>query len=77
MTAWLGPNGTMVHYYVRRGELVNWIAHFETDWREESWSVESDWREAAEAFMGSPRLREVKEHAGVAGAPEAWITTPA
>ena len=52
MTAWLGPNGTMVHYYVRRGEIVNWIAHFETDWREESWSVESDWREAADAFAG-------------------------
>jgi salicylate hydroxylase len=52
MTAWFGPNGTMVHYYVRRGEMVNWIAHYETDWREESWSVESDWREAAEAFAG-------------------------
>ncbi len=60
MTAWLGPNGTMVHYYVRRGELVNWIAHFETDWREESWSVESDWREAAEAFAGwHPTLAEL------------------
>ena len=34
-------------------------------------------REAAEAFMGSPRLREVMEQTGVAGAPEAWITTPA
>jgi 2-polyprenyl-6-methoxyphenol hydroxylase-like FAD-dependent oxidoreductase len=60
MTAWLGPNGTMVHYYVRRGALVNWIAHFETDWREESWSVESDWREAAEAFAGwHPTLAEL------------------
>jgi salicylate hydroxylase len=60
MTAWLGPNGTMVHYYVRRGELVNWIAHFETDWREESWSVESDWREAADAFSGwHPTLDEL------------------
>ena len=37
MTAWFGPNGTVVHYYVRRGELVNWIAHFESDWRDESW----------------------------------------
>ncbi|MCC6890638.1 MAG: FAD-dependent monooxygenase [Hyphomicrobiales bacterium] len=52
MTAWFGPKGTVVHYYVRRGELVNWIAHFETDWRNESWSVESDWREAAQAFDG-------------------------
>jgi salicylate hydroxylase len=52
MTAWFGPNGTVVHYYVRRGELVNWIAHFEADWREESWTVESDWREAAAAYAG-------------------------
>ena len=60
MTAWFGPNGTIVHYYVRRGELVNWIAHFETDWREESWSVESDWHEAAEAFAGwHPTLGEL------------------
>ena len=36
MTAWLGPKGTVVHYYVRRGEILNWIAHYETDWREES-----------------------------------------
>jgi salicylate hydroxylase len=63
MTAWLGPKGTMVHYYVRRGELVNWIAHYETDWREESWSVESDWREAAEAFAGwHPSLPELFSH---------------
>ncbi|MEA2987301.1 MAG: hypothetical protein QOG83_12 [Alphaproteobacteria bacterium] len=60
MTAWFGPNGTVVHYYVRRGELVNWIAHFEADWREESWSVESDWREAAKAFAGwNPLLGEL------------------
>ncbi|MEA2905311.1 MAG: hypothetical protein QOI12_2698 [Alphaproteobacteria bacterium] len=60
MTAWFGPNGTVVHYYVRRGKLVNWIAHFEADWREESWSVESDWREAAKAFAGwNPLLGEL------------------
>ena len=60
MTAWFGPNGTVVHYYVRRGELVNWIAHFEADWRDESWSVESDWREAAAAYAGwHPTLAEL------------------
>jgi salicylate hydroxylase len=60
MTAWLGPNGTVVHYYVRRGELVNWIAHFETDWRDESWTVESDWREAAAAYAEwNPKLAEL------------------
>src|SRR6476661_8934043 len=60
MTAWMGPKGTVVHYYVRRGEIVNWIAHYETDWREESWSVESDWREAAQAYAGwHPLLNEL------------------
>jgi 2-polyprenyl-6-methoxyphenol hydroxylase-like FAD-dependent oxidoreductase len=50
MTAWFGPRSTVVHYYVRRGEMVNWIAQYESDWREESWSVQTDWREAAEAY---------------------------
>src|SRR5215470_9783354 len=60
MTAWFGPKGTVVHYYVRRGEIVNWIAHYEADWREESWSVESDWREAAQAYAGwHPLLSEL------------------
>jgi salicylate hydroxylase len=60
MTAWFGPKGTIVTYYVRRGELVNWIAHYETDWREESWSVETDWREAAEAYRDwHPNLAEL------------------
>src|SRR5262245_36267530 len=60
MAAWFGPKGTVVHYYVRRGEIVNWIAHYEMDWREESWSVESDWREAALAYAGwHPLLAEL------------------
>ena len=60
MTAWFGPKGTVVYYYVRRGEIVNWIAHYEADWREESWSVESDWREAAQAYDGwHPTLAEL------------------
>jgi salicylate hydroxylase len=63
MTAWFGPKGTVVHYYVRRGEIVNWIAHYETDWREESWSVESDWREATAAYAGwHPQLGELFSH---------------
>ncbi|MGH6767924.1 MAG: FAD-dependent monooxygenase [Xanthobacteraceae bacterium] len=63
MTAWFGPKGTVVTYYVRRGELVNWIAHYETDWREESWSIETDWREAADAYDGwHPALGELFSH---------------
>jgi salicylate hydroxylase len=60
MTAWFGPHSTVVHYYIRRGEMVNWIAHHESDWQEESWSKETDWREAADAYKDwNPLLTEL------------------
>jgi salicylate hydroxylase len=63
MTAWFGPHSTVVHYYVRRGEMVNWIAQHESDWRNESWSVETDWREAAQAYADwNPLLAELFSH---------------
>ena len=50
---WMGPGGCVVHYYVRPGQLVNWIAHRTTDiWAEESWSVEGDMGELIGAFPG-------------------------
>ncbi|MDE1186866.1 MAG: FAD-dependent monooxygenase [Pantoea sp.] len=50
---WMGPGGCVVHYYVRPGSLVNWIAHRKTDaWAEESWSVEGDKQELLDAFEG-------------------------
>ena len=40
---WMGPNGHVVHYYVRRGEMVNFVAIHDTDqWTEESWIREAD-----------------------------------
>ena len=33
--------------------------------------------EGAQAFVQSPRLREVMEQAGVTGEPSVWFTTPA
>jgi salicylate hydroxylase len=40
-TMWLGPHGHVVHYRVRRGELVNIVAHVDSDaWTEESWTRE-------------------------------------
>jgi salicylate hydroxylase len=40
---WLGPHGHVVHYHVRRGELVNIVAHFDSDaWTEESWTRQCD-----------------------------------
>jgi salicylate hydroxylase len=50
---WMGPDGCIVHYYVRPGRLVNWIAHRRVDlWAEESWSMPGDKRELIDAFPG-------------------------
>ena len=42
-TMWMGPHGHVVHYRVRRGELLNIVAHIDSDaWTEESWTHECD-----------------------------------
>jgi salicylate hydroxylase len=42
-TNWLGPNGHVVHYLVKGGAFVNFVAVYETDaWTEESWSIKAD-----------------------------------
>jgi salicylate hydroxylase len=41
VTLWMGPHGHVVHYRVRRGELLNIVAHVDSDaWTEESWTRE-------------------------------------
>ena len=62
-TAWWGPHGHVVHYYVRRGELLNWVAHIETDsWTEESWSTEGDMVELMATYRHWNRqLRQIFE----------------
>tara|TARA_R110000868_G_scaffold11116_9_gene54503 strand:- start:7454 stop:8683 length:1230 start_codon:yes stop_codon:yes gene_type:complete len=53
MTAWWGPHGHVVHYPVRRGELVNFVAHFDSEgWTEESWLHECDRSELMETYAG-------------------------
>jgi salicylate hydroxylase len=43
VTLWMGPHGHVVHYRVRRGELLNIVAHVDSDaWTEESWTRECD-----------------------------------
>jgi salicylate hydroxylase len=50
-TMWLGPHGHVVHYRVRRGELVNIVAHIDSDaWTEESWTRECDVAEVATTY---------------------------
>jgi salicylate hydroxylase len=51
MTAWWGPHGHVVHYPVRRGELINFVAHIDSDaWTEESWTRECDRSELEETY---------------------------
>jgi salicylate hydroxylase len=53
MSAFFGPRASLVTYYVRGGEYVNWIAMAEEDsWRSESWSIEVDPAEVASRYDG-------------------------
>jgi 2-polyprenyl-6-methoxyphenol hydroxylase-like FAD-dependent oxidoreductase len=52
-TNWLGPCGHVLHYPVRRGELMNFISIVERDdWQIESWTVEGTTSELANDFRG-------------------------
>ena len=51
MTVWFGPGASVVHYYLRGGTVVNWVAMFESDrWAEESWSAEGSRAEMLARF---------------------------
>lgn len=53
MAAWWGPSGHVVHYLVRRGEMVNFVAHYDSDaWTEESWTQECSRDELLATFKG-------------------------
>jgi salicylate hydroxylase len=52
-TNWLGPHGHVLHYPVRRGEVLNFIAMVERDdWQVESWTVAGTTDELANDFRG-------------------------
>jgi len=52
-TNWLGPSAHVLHYPVRRGELMNFISFVERDdWRVESWMVKGTTEELANDFRG-------------------------
>ena len=52
-TNWLGPHGHVLHYPVRRGELMNFISFVERDdWRIESWVTQGTQDELANDFGG-------------------------
>jgi salicylate hydroxylase len=50
---WLGPRGHVVHYYVRGGAMVNFVAVYETSsWTEESWSTPGTVQELLQTYSG-------------------------
>ena len=61
VTLWMGPHGHVVHYLVRRGELLNIVAHIDSDaWTEESWTRECDVAEVMTTYARwNPALTRV------------------
>ena len=52
-TNWLGPRGHVLHYPVRRGEIMNFISIVERDdWQVESWVTQGTKGELANDFRG-------------------------
>jgi salicylate hydroxylase len=52
-TNWLGQKGNVLHYPIRRGEIMNFCSTIERDdWRIESWMVEGTTEELASDFHG-------------------------
>jgi len=58
---WMGPGKHFVHYFVRRHELVNFVAVVEQDaWTRESWTDRGEVTNALAAFDGwHPHVREI------------------
>lgn len=50
---WCGPKRHAVVYYLRSGDVLNFVACVENHvWQEESWTVKSDWQELKDDFAG-------------------------
>jgi salicylate hydroxylase len=53
LTMYMGPRSHVIHFMVRAGKLINFVAHVETDaWTQESWTQECDRAEVMETFAG-------------------------
>jgi salicylate hydroxylase len=47
---WVGPGGHIVNYFLRRGEIFNFVGIVERDWRVESWTEKGTREECAADF---------------------------
>ena len=68
---WIGPGGHVVHYPLRRGELVNYVSVVERDdWRVESWSITGTAEECLADYPGWHS--DVRTLIETAGRPHKW-----
>ena len=68
---WIGPGGHVVHYPLRRGELVNYVSVVERgDWRVESWSVRGSVEECLADYPGWHG--DVRTLIAATGSPHKW-----
>lgn len=52
-TNWIGPGGHVIHYLLRRGELMNYVSVVErSNWQVESWSVAGTVEECLADYEG-------------------------
>lgn len=52
-TNWVGPGGHVVHYFVRGGELLNFVGiRDNTEWQVESWTAQGTTDECLQDFEG-------------------------
>ncbi|WP_200309324.1 FAD-dependent monooxygenase [Streptomyces adelaidensis] len=62
---WLGPGRHFVHYWVRRGDLLNVVGAVGTEAAQESWTARAEPAEALRAYDGwEPRVLTILERAG-------------
>ena len=68
---WIGPGGHVVHYPLRRSELVNYVSVVERDdWRVESWSTQGTVDECLADYAGWHG--DVKTLIEATGQPHKW-----
>ena len=61
-TAWLGPRGHFVHYFVSAGRYLNFVGHKEqdTEWLSESWSEPGKVSDLRAAYAGwHPQVQRI------------------
>ncbi|HEY5412153.1 MAG TPA: FAD-dependent monooxygenase [Caulobacteraceae bacterium] len=68
---WIGPGGHVVHYPLRRGELVNYVSVVErADWQVESWSLQGTVAECLVDYAGWNQ--DVQTLIAATGRPHKW-----